>query len=349
GLLHAFHGVARVAVELEASRHQIVATEPEDDLLVLDVRPLRHELDHVRRHSVDALLTPQARACVLVGPRRHLLDDVEVLVAEVRPHEALGTAARRDLARALQLRQVEPLLRRLSLARVGEERGALHLRRALEEDDRLALAVGEPALVEHQLALSLAPVAVADGHLEMLLAVRPFARRVVECLAAIEDLPRGLPRPDGGRRTPDQEQAQEQAWEHRPGRAHRPPPSSTPLPCRKHRRATHRAAAPGGPPGPCSQSRPRIMYWSPALAVTSPVRRKSVVSATGGTVRGYTSPTRTRATELSCRKVLSFPATEGRTSMACWVIVKSRKYPTTSMMSRDSTITRSQPGTCRMN
>src|SRR5262249_43758686 len=198
------------------------ATEPEDDLLVLDVRPLRHELDDMRRHSVDRLLAPQARARVLVGPRRHLLDDVEVLVAEVGTHEALGPAARRDLPRALQLRQVEPLLRWLTLARVGEKRGALHLRRTLEEHDRLPLTVGEPALVEHQLALSLAAVAVADGHLEMLLPVRPLARRVVERLAAIEDLPRGFPRPQGSPGTP----GQEQTHAHCPGRPHRPPPSS---------------------------------------------------------------------------------------------------------------------------
>ena len=47
---------------------------------------------------------------------------------------------------------------------------------------------------------------------------------------------------------PKGDYAEEQAKDHRPGHAHRPPPSSTPLPCRKHRCAPQHSGAPGGAP-----------------------------------------------------------------------------------------------------
>src|SRR5207253_6245546 len=96
----------------------------------------------------------------------------------------------------------EPLIGRPALVRVGEERGALHLGRREEEEDRLLLVAGLAAIVELELAHAFA-AAPADAQGELLVAIGPVARGVVERLAAVEDLPRALLRPERAGRDRD--------------------------------------------------------------------------------------------------------------------------------------------------
>src|SRR3989442_10022016 len=193
--------LGRVLVELEPARHQVVAPEPDHDLLVADVLALRGLLDRPGGRAVDRLLSAQARARVGLGPGRHLLDQVEIVVAEIGAHEALVAGARGDLAHALQLGQVEPLVGGPALVGEGEEGRSLHLRGGEEEEDGLLLVARLAAVEELDLAHALA-AAPDDGELHLLVAVVPVARGVVEGLAAGEGLARRLggaggPRPRG--------------------------------------------------------------------------------------------------------------------------------------------------------
>src|SRR5581483_12362849 len=156
---------ALVLPELELPRHDVLAPEPEADLLVADVLTLRSELDRVRRGAVDRLLALEARARVGLAPGHHLVDQVEVVVAEVGAHEALVPRLRGDLPDALQLGQVEPLVGGPALVRVGEEAGPLHLGGGEEEADRLLLVAALLPLVQLELADALAAALVDDRHL----------------------------------------------------------------------------------------------------------------------------------------------------------------------------------------
>ena len=118
------------------------------------------------------------------------------MVRQVRPDEALVPRARRDLPDALQLGQVQPLVRRPSLVRVGEERRSLHLGGRQEEENRLLLVARLAAIVELELPDPLAAPA-ADPERQLLVAVVPVTGGVVERLSPVEDLTRGLFRGDG--------------------------------------------------------------------------------------------------------------------------------------------------------
>src|SRR5262249_50716611 len=94
GLRDALLRVGLAVVELEAGRHEVVLAEPDDDALVADVLALRGQLDDVRGGAVDRLLAAQARGGVVLGPRDHLLEEVQVVVAQVGADEALAAGAR---------------------------------------------------------------------------------------------------------------------------------------------------------------------------------------------------------------------------------------------------------------
>src|SRR5438046_3586727 len=259
-----------VLVELEPARYQVVAPEPDDDLLVADVLALRSLLDRVGGRAVDRRLAARGRARVGLRPGRHLLDQVEIVVAEIGAHEALVAGARGDLAHALELGQVEPLVGGPPLVGEGEEARALHLGGGEEEEDRLLLVAGLAAVEELDLAHALPAAAVEDGELHLLVAVIPVARGVVEGLAAVEDLARGLVGAGGaGEREDDGDGDGDgdggQAGAHM-GRAHRPaPPASAitrgagPAPrvraARPRRRAPRPAAAARRDPGTCTAAR----------------------------------------------------------------------------------------------
>src|SRR5207249_1301588 len=269
-------GLRPVFVELQSPRDEVVLAEPQHDPLVADVLALGGELDHVRPDAVHRLLAAQARGGVVLRPRAHLLDEVEVMVGQVRPDEALGPRARRDLAHPLELGQVEPLIGRPPLVRVGEERGALHLGRREEEENCLLLVAGLVAIVELELAHALAPPA-ADPEGELLVAVGPVARGVVERLSAVEDLPCALLRPKPAR-------ADRRGYHDGKGsggharRLHSRAPCErkrTPRQARRRRAAASSVRCPGssaaGGAASANQARPRYMYCRPETAVSAPV------------------------------------------------------------------------------
>src|SRR5262245_5075606 len=177
-----------VLVQLELPRDDVRLPEPEDDLLVADVLALRRELDHVTGGSVDALLAAEARARVVLGPGDHLLEDVEVMVAEVRAHEALVARPGGDLPDTLELGKVEPLIGGAPFVGEGEEAGPLHLGGREKEEDRLLLVAGLAPVVKLHLAHTLAAAFVDDRELHLLVPVVPVARRVVERLSPVQYL-----------------------------------------------------------------------------------------------------------------------------------------------------------------
>ena len=188
-LLDALLRFAPVLPELQLARHEVLVPEPDDDLLVADVLAPGRELDHVGRRPVDRLVAAQARARVLLRPRGHLLDQVQVVIAEIRPHEALVAGAGGDLPHALELGEIEPLIGRAPLVHEGEEAGALHLGGGEEEADRLLLVT---RIVHLHLAQPLPAPPVDDRQLQLLVAIVPVPRGVVERLPPIEDLARRL-------------------------------------------------------------------------------------------------------------------------------------------------------------
>src|SRR5581483_4380873 len=290
------------------------------------VLALRPELDHVGRRAVDRLLPAQARPRVRLRPARHLLDEVEVVVAEVRPHEALAPRPGGDLPHALELREVEPLVRRAALVVEGEEARPLHLRRGEEEDDRLALVAGKAPLVDLELAHALAAPFVDDGELHALVTVVPVLGPVLERLPPVEDLARRLPAREGRRDERDGGE-QEAGTQRHPGR-----PYQRPGPGRKERAHARRRSASSPDRGvtaacpvPWSQARPRYMYSSPANAVTAPVTTNTTGISLAGRRSGHVSVVSTSVTEQSWKNVDAFPLALGRTAIGCCVMTKRRK------------------------
>ena len=191
-LLEPLLGCVDLLVELEPARNEILGSEPENDATVADVLALGRELDRVGRRAADGLVAPELRGGIGLRPGRHLLDEVQVVIAEIRADEALVPCPRGDLADALQLGEVEPLVGRVTLVREGEEPGALHLGGREEEEDRLPLVAGLPALVDFELPHPLAAPPVEDAELHVLMAIVPVLRGVLERLPAVENLPRRL-------------------------------------------------------------------------------------------------------------------------------------------------------------
>src|SRR5439155_21668516 len=105
--------------EVEPARHQVLVAEPEQDPPVADVLAVGRELDDVVRRPIEGLSRTQARPGVGLGPTDHLLEQVEIVVAEIAAHEALVACARRDLPDPLQLGEIEPLLGQPALVRPG--------------------------------------------------------------------------------------------------------------------------------------------------------------------------------------------------------------------------------------
>src|SRR6185503_15420958 len=106
--------------------------------------------------------------------------------------EALLAGVRRDLAHALELGQVKPLVGGLPLVGEREKGRALHLGRRREEHDRFPLVARIALLGQLELARPDAASLVEDAEGELLLAIAPVPLAVVERLAPIENLARRL-------------------------------------------------------------------------------------------------------------------------------------------------------------
>ena len=182
----------RVPVKFELAGDEVIPAEPENDALVADVFAMRFELDHAGLCTVDPIFAAEMRARVGFGPGPHLLDQVEVVVAEIAAHEALVPRTRRDLPYALELGKVEPLLGRPPLMRVREKTRSFDLSGREKEQNRLLLVVQIASIAYLEFPRSLAALTVYDAHRHVLVARFPVADRVLESFAPIKDLPGGL-------------------------------------------------------------------------------------------------------------------------------------------------------------
>src|SRR5437762_2732844 len=71
------------------------------EIALADGLALGRELDRVGRRAADGLVAPELRGGIGLRPGRHLLDEVQVVIAEIRADEALVPCPRGDLADAL--------------------------------------------------------------------------------------------------------------------------------------------------------------------------------------------------------------------------------------------------------
>src|SRR5207247_11123973 len=165
-------------------RYQLLLPEQEQDAAVADVLALRRELAQVARAAVHGLLATQARGGVGVGPRGHLGEQAHVAVRQIRADEALLPHGRGDLPHALQVGQVQPLLRRPAGACEREEAGPLHLGRSHHEGDRLTLAV-RASLVHLDLVFARTASAVDDANGRLLAEVLPPTGGLLAVLAPV--------------------------------------------------------------------------------------------------------------------------------------------------------------------